>query len=360
MTLLDHYNRGFDGKREDNPAQREVLGFLQKVSDELQAEKSSWFWPWRTTKKIKGLYIYGPVGGGKTYLMDLFYQNTSLRQKARYHFHAFMQQVDSMLRQFQGKPDPVRLIAKRLVKSFRLLCLDECFVHDVADAMILAELLQSLLDHGVVFIITSNIHPDNLYQNGLQRARFLPAIALIKQHCQVVSLDHGTDYRVGGELLLNTYLYPLSPETDVLMEQQFHAIESGTNDATPLLMIQHRAIPVMKFGQKAVWFEFDVICNIPRSQLDYLELSERFDTIFVSHLRALTPLDTAQVVLLIHFIDVMYDKHRRIIISSAVPLDELYQAGPMLKRFQRTLSRLEEMQTRQYLKSWVNISKKPS
>ncbi|AHE66095.1 putative ATPase [Legionella oakridgensis ATCC 33761 = DSM 21215] len=303
----------------------------------------------RTKKTLQGIYLYGPVGGGKTYLMDLFYQGVGIQQKSRFHFHHFMQQVDAQLRRLQGHKDPLRNIAANLAKSTRLLCLDEFFVHDIADAMILAELLQALFNHGVILVATSNTEPDNLYLNGLQRARFLPAIELIKSHCQVLALMENRDYRLGRALLEETYLYPLNDSTNQTLHRQFEAISSEVISEGKLT-IQNRCIPFVKCSEHAVWFVFDVICNLPRSQLDYLEIAERFDTVFVSKIPRLTRDDTVRAILLMHFIDVMYDKGVRVIFSAEVPAEQLYTEGAIRHDFQRTLSRLEEMQSSDYLR----------
>jgi len=348
MTLVEKYNLAIThGEINDDLKQREILNALQRVADELIPPKHAWLRRGRK-KAVIGLYLYGPVGGGKTYLMDLFYQHLTEPHKARFHFHHFMQQIDAKLRRLQGKKNPLQLIAASLAKSTRVLCLDEFLVHDIADAMILSELLQALLAHDVVLVATSNTRPDDLYLNGLQRARFLPAIDLIKTHCQVLALAESRDYRLGRTPLLQAYLYPLNQTTESLLIQQFDAVAPNST-AHFELPIQNRLIPCVKYSERAVWFEFKVICNLPRSQLDYLEIANRFDTVFVSHIPALTSTDTVSAILLTHFIDVMYDQGVRLVVSAAVPLDLLYTAGGVRQSFQRTLSRLQEMQSVDYL-----------
>ncbi|WP_133128304.1 cell division protein ZapE [Legionella nagasakiensis] len=348
MTLIEQYNSALAcGAITDDPVQRQMLEHFQRLVDELHAAKRSWF-RYGKKKTWQGIYLYGPVGGGKTYLMDLFYQGVGIQQKSRFHFHHFMQQVDAQLRRLQGHQDPLRNIAANLAKSTRLLCLDEFFVHDIADAMILAELLQALFNHGVILVATSNTEPDNLYLNGLQRVRFLPAIELIKSHCQVLALPENRDYRLGRALLPETYLFPLNDLTNQKLHRQFDATSTKIVSEGKLT-IQNRFIPFVKCSEHAVWFVFNVICNSPRSQLDYLEIAERFDVVFISEIPKLARDDTVRAILLIHFIDVMYDKGVRVIFSAAVPAEQLYTEGAVRHDFQRTLSRLEEMQSSDYL-----------
>jgi cell division protein ZapE len=348
MNLLAQYEAAINkGDISNNSLQRAVLVHMQGLADELKKSRTSWF-SWGAKKSIQGLYIYGPVGVGKTYLVDLFYDCVEEEKKSRFHFHHFMQQIDAQLRKLQGKKDPVRQIAKEIAKSTRLLCFDEFLVDDVAYAMILAELLQGLVREGVVLVISSNTKPDDLYLKGVQRIRFLPAIALIKQRCEILYLNEQRDYRLGRQPLLEAYLCPLEQATSAAMENQFiliapHAEENGA------VTIQNRSIPYIKCDDKSVWFAFNVLCNLPRSQLDYLEIANKFDTVFVSDIPCLSVNHTAQAIMFIHFIDVMYDRGIKIIISAAVPIEELYVAGEMQEAFKRTFSRLTEMQSVDYL-----------
>ena len=348
MNLLTQYDAAIKrGEIDDDRPQREILDHMQRLSDELTKPMRNWF-QWRRSDLIKGIYIYGPVGVGKTYLVDLFYQYVEEEKKARFHFHHFMQQIDFKLRQLQGHKDPLRHIAKDIAKSTRLLCFDEFLVHDVAYAMILAELFQALQSHGIILVISSNTRPDDLYLNGVHRDRFLPAIAIIKEHCEVLNLNVKRDYRLGRKPLLDAYLYPLNEHTETVMEEQFRMI-AGDIEFNGSISVQNREIPYMKLGLRSIWFAFDVLCNLPRSQLDYLEIADRFDTIFLSNIPCLSEKHTAQAIMFIHFIDVMYDRGIKIIISASVPVDELYIKGEMKETFKRTLSRLVEMQSVDYL-----------
>ena len=349
MTLMDHYDAAVaNAEINDDPAQRTIVEQMQRVADELAKPRRPWFRCWNKTP-VTGIYLHGPVGVGKTYLGDLFYQNVVEPHKSRFHFHHFMQQVDAQLRHLQGQKDPLRRIAGNLAKTTRLLCFDEFLVFDVADAMILSELLQAILAQGVVLVATSNTVPDDLYLNGIQRDRFLPAIALINQHCEVLDLSDKHDYRLGRVPLQNAYLYPLDEAAQQALTQQFFAIAVKAKDGVAL-SVQNRLISCVKYGERSVWFKFEEICNTPRSQLDYLEIADRFDTVFISEIPLFSTDDTVRVLLFMHFIDVMYDRGIRLIVSAAAPADKLYLKGALYKEFQRTLSRLEEMQSEDYLR----------
>ena len=348
MNLIEHYDAAVaSADIRDDPTQRELLVHLQQVADALDKPRS-WF-HWGCKEQIQGLYLYGPVGVGKTFLVDMFYEYVTDTHKSRFHFHQFMQQVDAQLRRLQGIKNPLQRIAAKLAKTTRLLCFDEFLVYDVADAMILSDLLQAILAEGVVLVATSNTSPDDLYAKGIHRERFLPAIELIKQHCDVFALADKGDYRLGRTHLPTAYLSPLNKASHQTLLQQFTSMAIHIMDEIDIT-VQHRLIRCVKRGERVVWFSFDVICNLPRSQLDYLEIADRFDTVFVSGLPQLTSHDTVRAILLIHFIDVMYDRGIQLIISAAVPVDKLYVSGDKLKEFQRTQSRLEEMQSEDYLR----------
>ena len=349
MKLIEQYEATvLRGDIKDDPSQRDVVAHLQRMADALAGPRPAWY-KFGRKKQIEGMYLWGPVGVGKTYLVDMFYNYVSDVHKSRFHFHHFMQQVDAQLRHLQGQKDPLRRIAGNLAKTTRLLCFDEFLVFDVADAMILSELLQAILAQGVVLVATSNTVPDDLYLNGIQRDRFLPAIALINQHCEVLDLSDKHDYRLGRVPLQNAYLYPLDEAAQQALTQQFFAIAVEAKDGVAL-SVQNRLISCVKYGERSVWFKFEEICNTPRSQLDYLEIADRFDTVFISEIPLFSTDDTVRVLLFMHFIDVMYDRGIRLIVSAAAPADKLYLKGALYKEFQRTLSRLEEMQSEDYLR----------
>lgn len=350
MSMIAAYDNAVAaGEISNDAAQRQIIAGMDKLADALNNERQSWF-KWRRRQVLYGFYLYGPVGTGKTFLMDLFYQQINDQQKARFHLHHFMQQIDAQLRQNQGQKDPLNRIACSLAQSIRVLCFDEFFVHNVADAMILGELLPLLLSKGVTLVITSNIHPDNLYLHGIQRVRFLPVIALIHSHCEVILLNNQHDYRLGRERSqLKTYFYPLTQDQQLQFAQQFNQLAPHAQ-SNGKLIIQNREIPFLQRNEECIWFDFKVICSVPRSQLDYLEIAQGFDKVFISNIPALKENDTLFTILLIHLIDILYDFGIQLIIFAAVPLEQLYVAGEMLPTFQRTLSRLQEMQAEDYLK----------
>ncbi|MFZ4077762.1 MAG: cell division protein ZapE [Legionellaceae bacterium] len=284
----------------DSEHQRFVVQNLQSILHEVEQSERAWFFSWGK-RAVRGLYLYGPVGTGKTFLMDLFYDEVPPHHKARFHFHHFMKYIDTELRRLQGSRDPVRQIARALALSSRIICLDECLVHDIADAMIFVELLPVLFSEGVILIMTSNTVPDDLYLEGVHRERFLPAIALIKEHCQILELDDHRDYRVGRKPSLQAYYYPLNETTRSALEHQFEAC-CPTHAEGVILSIQNRTIPSVSVGGKVVWFSFQVLCRLPRSQLDYIEIAERFNTVFLSELPVISPDDTVSAILLIHLI----------------------------------------------------------
>ncbi len=344
----------------DDESQRKVLASMQRLIDDLNRPEPAWWQPWRK-EKIRGIYLFGPVGVGKTYLMDLFYQQVEEPKKARFHFHHFMQQIDSQLRRRQGQKDPLKKIAADLGKSIRLLCFDEFLVNDVAYAMILSELLQALFANGIVLVVTSNTLPDQLYLKGVQRERFLPVFDLLNNSCEVLHLVHKKDYRLGRELLLQTYLYPLNATTESILNDQFGNLTENY-ESNGFILVQNREIPFIKCSENLIWFDFKIICNLPRSQLDYLEIADRFDTVFISGVPMLTSKDTVFAIMLVHFIDVLYDRGIKLILSAATPLQELYTEGELINEFKRTLSRLQEMQAADYLRRhpWRHEQKLPN
>lgn len=347
--LKSHYEAAIKaGEIIDSSRQREVLEALQTISDAVDAShKKKHWWSWKA-ENPKGLYVYGPVGAGKTYLMNLFYAHLPEAHKKRLHFHHFMQQVDKALRAHQGDKNPLKIIAKELAQEAHVLCLDEFLVEDVADASILAEVLRALFAEGIVLVATANTKPDDLYLNGLHRERFLPAIELIKAHTDVMYLDDHRDYRVGREALPEAYLYPVTADNEALMQQQFLKLSGEAEQTTGVVNIQHRDVAYLGCGKRTIWFDFSVICNMPRSQLDYLELAAQFDIVCVSHVPALGANQPAETVLFIRFVDVMYDEGVHLILLADVPQEAIYLEGPMSKMFERTLSRLREMQSADY------------
>lgn len=353
MTLLQQkYQQLVDNQQIiEDPYQRQLLDVLQTIYDQLTTKKYylfSWLMP--RSKPIKGLYMWGGVGIGKTFVMDLFFEALPFKNKMRLHFHGFMQKVQQALRKKQGQKDPLESVAADFAKQAKVLCFDEFFVSDIADAMILERLFSSLFSKGVVLIATSNISPDLLYYKGLHRKRFLPAIKLIKQHCQIIDIQSQQDYRFR---LLNesgVFFIPHSPASEEKMNFLFEHYSQNTYQENAILTIENRAITTKKLAQDTVWFDFDIICHTPRSQVDYLKIAKRFSIVFISKLPIIKALDRATITYLIHLVDVFYDNHTKLILSAEAEIEDLYPEGEKIFEFQRTISRLHEMRSEYYLR----------
>ena len=296
----------------------------------------------------RGVYMYGGVGRGKSFLMDCFYSAVPLKRKTRLHFHEFMREVHRELAELQGTVNPLDELARRIAKRYRLICFDEFHIADITDAMILHRLLTALFDNGVGFVTTSNFHPDKLYPGGLHRDRILPAIALLNSALKVINVDNGTDYRGITLESLTLYHCPLSAEADAAMEQAFNAL-AETHDEDPVLHIEARTIRARRKAGGVVWFDFKTLCGGPRSQNDYLEIATQFHTVLLSHVPQLPVRMASEARRFTWLVDVLYDRHVKLILSAAVPPQDLYTEGPMAHEFPRTVSRLNEMQSLAYL-----------
>ncbi len=296
----------------------------------------------------RGVYLWGGVGRGKSFLMDAFFADVPLIRKTRLHFHEFMRGVHHQLDELKGTADPLDAVAARIARRSRLICFDEFHVSDIADAMILHRLLVRLFDLGVGFVMTSNYPPDDLYPDGLHRDRILPAIELIKSQLDVVRVDAGIDYRQRAMAQLDVYLTPLGPQTDAKLEQAFNQIAEAEDDS-PVMMIEARQIRARRRAGGAVWFDFSVLCGGPRSQNDYLELAARFHTVFLSNVPQMSAGQASEARRFTWLVDVLYDHRVKLLMSAAVAPEALYAAGALANEFQRTASRLTEMQSRDYL-----------
>jgi len=302
----------------------------------------------------KGLYLWGGVGRGKTFLMDAFYACLPYRRKRRIHFHNFMAEVHHEMKLLAGENDPLIALADRIEKSTRLLCLDEFHVDDIADAMILGRLVAALFERGVVLITTSNYQPDTLYPNGLQRQNFLPAIDLIKRHMKVLNMDGGHDYRMRAAHREPLFLVADDAEGDIANEKSllewFGRISGGEHQNELSIAVRGRPFPVRKVAHNVVWFDFPELCGGAHAQEDYMEIAHRFHTVFLSHIPRMNADHAAEARRFTWLIDVLYDNNVRLVASSAVAPDEIYAGGKMSGEFSRTASRLAEMQTQRYLK----------
>ena len=298
---------------------------------------------------IPGLYFWGGVGRGKTFLMDLFFDSLPFEQKSRMHFHRFMRHVHRALTDLQGEADPLRKIALDFADKNRVLCFDEFFVSDITDAMILAGLLEVLFENGVTLVATSNVEPVNLYENGLQRSKFLPAIALIEKNTQILNVDSGTDYRLRVLESAEIYHYPLDRQADEVLLQSFNSLSPDAGKADIVLDIEGREIKTRFCGDGVVWFDFPEICEGPRSQNDYIEIAMLYQTVLVSNLPRFTEQSENAARRFISLVDEFYDHSVKLIISAESPILDIYQGERLKFEFQRTESRLQEMQSNEYL-----------
>ena len=296
----------------------------------------------------KGVYMYGGVGRGKSFIMDCFFHAVPLERKTRLHFHEFMREVHRQLHELKGVQDPLDVLAQRMSRKHRLICFDEFHVADVTDAMILHRLLDAMFRNRMSIVTTSNFHPDQLYPNGLHRDRILPAIELLKQQLQVVNVDSGTDYRRRTLELARLYLTPLNDQTDTEMGAIFSQL-AETADEDPELHIEHRVLKARRRAGGVVWFDFQTLCGGPRSQNDYLELASRFHTVMLSNVPHMPVRLASEARRFTWLVDVLYDRKCKLVISADVPPEALYTEGPLAHEFPRTVSRLNEMQSKEYL-----------
>jgi len=345
--------RGF--KPDD--AQRAAVDRLQQLYDELMAFKKkrsnalmkAFDQSIRRSAPPRGVYLWGGVGRGKSFLMDSFYSVMDVRRKTRIHFHEFMRGVHHELDELKGIADPLDEVARRIARKYRLVCFDEFHVSDIADAMILHRLLAPLFELGVVFVMTSNYRPDTLYPEGLHRDRILPAIALLEDRLDILNVDGGVDYRTRTLEQTETYLTPLGAATDRSLRHSFEAIaEAG--DEEPRLTIETRVIKALRRAGGVVWFDFATLCGGPRSQNDYLELANRFHTLIVSDVPRMSAALASEARRFTWLVDVCYDRRVKLILSAAVAPEELYTAGALANEFERTVSRIREMQSVDYLR----------
>ena len=296
-----------------------------------------------------GLYIWGGVGRGKTWLVDIFYNQLPIEAKLRRHFHQFMRETHDSLDKLQGRPDPLDFLAGELASQIRVLCLDEFSVIDITDAMILAQLLKGLFARGVTLVTTSNTMPDDLYENGLQRANFLPAIDMLKLHTRVIKLDSAVDYRLRYLEQATVYHTPLGPEVEKRLEEEFKRLSPEQGEEGGSVHIFGRDIPIKRIADDVIWFDFMALCGPPRSQADYLELARCYHTVIISDVPILdASLDDATRRFL-YLVDEFYDRGVKLILSAATTPDSLYQGKRLLFDFQRVVSRLQEMQSEAYL-----------
>jgi cell division protein ZapE len=296
----------------------------------------------------RGVYMYGGVGRGKSFLMDCFYSAVPIVRKTRLHFHEFMREVHRELADLQGTPNPLDELGRRMARRYRLLCFDEFHVADITDAMILHRLLSALFDNGVGFVTTSNFKPDDLYPGGMHRDRILPAIALLNEQMEIVSVDNGTDYRRRTMQQVKLYHTPLGAQADAEMNEAFNQL-AESHDEDPVLHIEAREIRARRKAGGVVWFDFKTLCGGPRSQNDYLEIASQFHTVLLSNVPHMPVRMASEARRFTWLIDVLYDRRVKLIMSAEVAPEALYTDGPLAHEFPRTASRLHEMQSAEFL-----------
>ncbi len=355
MKVSEAYQKALAerGHKADS-AQLAAIERLQHMHDALIAFKS------RRSNRLKklinrpevprGVWMYGGVGRGKSFLMDCFYDAVPVVRKTRLHFHEFMREVHRELDELKGMANPLDEVARRVARRYRLVCFDEFHVSDIADAMILERLLRGLFAHGVTFVMTSNYAPDQLYPDGLHRDRILPAIALLRERLDVMSVDAGIDYRRRTMEQVQAYLTPPSAENDAALRAAYASL-AGTHDEDPVLSIENREIRALRRSGGVVWFDFRTLCGGPRSQNDYLEIAQRFHTVILSGVPRMSAAMASEARRFVWLIDVFYDQRVKLLMSAECPPEELYTVGAMAGEFHRTVSRIVEMQSREYLEA---------
>jgi cell division protein ZapE len=337
-------------------AQQAALARLELLRAQVLAENPSG--PWRRLRRRfiapggddpRGVYLWGGVGRGKTWLMDLFYASLPVSRR-RLHFHHFMREVHARLRALSGERDPLEVLARRMAGQLSVLCLDELFVNDIADAMLLGGLFEALLRHGVILVITSNAPPEYLYKDGLQRSRFLPAIELLRRRLEIVAMDGGVDYRLRQLQRQPIYLDSALVATGAQLRQLFDELAAEDGETDRRLMVCERPLLALHRRGDTAWFDFETLCEGPRSQNDYVELAREFHTVLLSDVPQFTaPAQDDAARRFIALVDEFYDQGVKLVLSAAAAPQSLYQGERLQFEFQRTASRLIEMQAASYL-----------
>jgi cell division protein ZapE len=355
MNVTEYYEHELQTRGyQSDAAQLAAVERLQRCYDEwvaYKARRSNAFKKLIVHPELpRGVYMWGGVGRGKSFLMDSFFAVVPVQRKTRLHFHEFMREVHRELEELKGTADPLDELGRRIAKRYRLICFDEFHVSDIADAMILYRLLDRLFGAGVQFVMTSNYDPDLLYPDGLHRDRLLPAVELIKSKLDVINVDAGTDYRKRTLSQVTAYHTPLGAAADKALRADFAKL-AAVPDESPILRIEKRELKALRKADGVVWFDFATLCGGPRSQNDYLELASRFHAVILSDVPKMSPRNASEARRFTWLIDVFYDHKVKLLMSAAVPAEELYVEGPMANEFARTVSRITEMQSKEYLES---------
>ncbi len=371
MGPLAHYQRAVeDGSLSADQEQHDVMQKLDAIAVALanrgpfSAESTSFFKKlFKRTKtpieKVDGLYLWGGVGRGKTHLCDMFFENVSFKDKTRLHFHHFMRRIHEDLTELGQVENPIPLVADKWASKARLLLLDEIHVNDITDAMLLGTLLTELFDRGVCLVTTSNIEPDNLYKDGLQRSRFLPAIEQIKKHTLVYEMCGTTDYRLRllqkeSTYLVGEYVQGVADDaTLAAMKTHYSRLKVGADSTERMLTINQRDLPVIEKSTDLVWFHFDVLFKTARSTDDYIEIASTYHTVMISDIPIMNDDDNDAARRLVNLVDEFYDRNVKLIVSAAAAPDALYTGKKLEFEFVRAASRLTEMQTKAYLAAQV-------
>ena len=355
MDVREFYEHALSQRGyQSDEAQRRAVDRLQQAYDEWVAYKAQ-----RSNRLMRlisrpdiprGLYMWGGVGRGKSFLMDSFYSVVPVVRKTRLHFHEFMRGVHRQLDDLKGMSDPLDEVARRISKKYRLICFDEFHVSDIADAMILYNLLTALFDNGVSFVMTSNYMPDTLYPDGLHRDRIIPAINLLKEKLDVLNVDAGVDYRKRALEQVAAYHTPLSAAADQALRDAFAQV-AETSDEDPRIHIENREIRALRRAGSVVWFDFATLCGGPRSQNDYLEIASLFHTVILSDVPRMSAGMSSEARRFTWLVDVLYDHKVKLLMSAEVAPEELYTEGMLANEFHRTVSRIIEMQSSEYMES---------
>jgi cell division protein ZapE len=356
-TPRAEYQRRVDaGMLAADPAQQPVIDELERLQRELIAAERQrsrlsgrlLTLLRRPQRRIPGIYLWGSVGRGKTLLMDIFFHSLPFERKRRQHFHRFMASVHASLRELRELPNPLLIVADRIAADTRVICFDELAINDIADAMILGQLFTALFERGVTLTATSNIAPRELYRNGLQRSRFLPAIDAIAAHTRVIEILGDRDYRL--RLLEGAVVYqtPADAAAEIYLAESFAAFAPDEGAAAGTMEILGRPIDYRRLSDGVVWLDFAAVCDGPRSQDDYIEMAREFQTVLLSRVPRFDATLENQARRFIALVDEFYDRKVKLILSAAVPVDELYAGSLLVHEFERTRSRLIEMQSSEY------------
>jgi len=367
LSPLSRYQQALDaGEYQADEVQRQAVTRLEGIYQALQqapaasvsanglrGKLSRWLGKGAETtslRPVQGLYMWGGVGRGKTWLMDMFFHSLPGERKLRLHFHRFMLRVHEELTELQGQENPLEMIADGFKAQTDVVCFDEFFVSDITDAMLLATLLQALFARGITLVATSNIPPDDLYRNGLQRARFLPAIDLINEYCDVMNVDAGIDYRLRTLTQAHLYLTPLSDQTRETLDRMFVKLAGKAGEDAPVLQINHRPLQAIRSVDGVLAVDFHTLCEEARSQLDYIALSRLYHSVILYNVRVMGPLKENTARRFLALVDEFYERHIKLVIGAEASMFEIYQGVQLKFEFQRCLSRLQEMQSEEYLK----------